>query len=121
MTQRVLTTNSTIVCGHPAPPAQVGAPLVLTPAAQDVLTIEGNPVLLDSLANAAFGGGCGQVNTNNGEIPCTLVVSQDGQPSTVLKVNGKPVLLHTTSGKSNGAPKKNWSSTDAKQDVLKAD
>jgi hypothetical protein len=121
MTQPVLTIGSTITCGHPSPGA--GGKLALDQAQDDVLKIDGNSVLVGSLENATIATGCSQIKTNAqpNNVPCTVASEQKTSPSTVLRVNGAFVLLHTTSGTTNGNPQNDWSSTDAKQDVLNAD
>lgn len=118
-TREVLTTASTITCGHPEPGA--GGAVTLTPQ-QDVLTIDGESALIGSLVGAIIEStGCSQKNTQGGEVPCSVVLSQSERLSSVLKVNGVPVLLIGTSGGTNGQPNNDWSATDAKQSVLKAD
>jgi hypothetical protein len=121
-THAVLTTGSTIACGHPLPGAPVGG-LVELPVKQQVLTIDGKIVLVDTLKDANIQPGCAQTpkTTNPPVQPCSIVASQAGQGSSVLTVDGTPVLLHPISGTSDGIPLTDWSSTDAGQAVLTAD
>jgi hypothetical protein len=108
----VLTMDATITCHQPGK--------VSPTSKQTVLTVGGVEVLVDTLVGASITG-CAQINANASEVPCATVASQTGQMSTVLKVDGKPVLLHQSSGLSaEGAPDKKWSETDAGQTVLTA-
>jgi hypothetical protein len=113
----VLTEASSVSCDHPP----TGGGKVALEATQDVLKVDGNAVLTGSLANAAIAVGCAQTNTAAGQVICSLVQSQTGETSRVLTVNGTAVLLHKSSGQTNGKPDAAWSSKDAGQAVLKAD
>lgn len=113
----VLTTASTVSCDHPP---TGGGPLVLTPAAVGPLTVKGATVLSGSLAPTSVGPGCKQP-AGQGTKPCTNVDGQTGGRSSVLKVLGRPVLLDTVRGTTDGLPDKNWSVKSAEQTLLKAD
>jgi len=115
----VLTTESTVTCGHLA-----GNPTgkVKTNSSAK-LKVNGNSVLLESSIDGQSISGCGIVLKNDPssgnplDMPCTQVsvvpppISKlpSGTPpaitdgrSTKLKVGGKPVMLGTLKGQTNG-------------------
>jgi hypothetical protein len=114
----VLTLASAVSCDHP--PTGGGA-LTLAPAALGVLSVDGDVVLSGSLAPTAIGAGCGQTPPSSSTTPCLLTSSQSGGTSSVLKVDGKPVLLATAKGETNGKPDSKWSVKDAGHNLLQAD
>jgi hypothetical protein len=114
----VLTESSAVSCDHP--PSGGGA-LTLEAAAVGVLSVEGNTVLSGSLSAAVIKPGCGQSPPSSSTTPCLQVQSQSGGTSTVLKVDGRAVLLKTAKGDTNGKPDTNWSVKDAGQTLLRAD
>lgn len=115
--EKVLTVASDVSCDHPP----TGGGKVQLVAGQNVLMVSGASVLAQSQATAEILPGCSQTNTQAGEVVCSTVLSQSAGYSTVLKVNGQPVLLETAGGTTNGLPDSAWSAKDAKQEVLKAD
>jgi len=114
----VLTEGSSISCDHPP---TGGGPLTTTAAAVGPLKVEGATVLRGSLAPTGIDTGCATQPSQN-TAPCLATTSQSGGNSSVLKVDGSPVLLRTASGETNGQPSpgNTWSVKDAKQTVLKA-
>ena len=115
----VLTESSSISCDHPP---TGGGPLSTTAAAVGPLKVEGTTVLSGSLAPTTIDPGC-LTPASQSSAPCAGTTSQSGGTSTVLKVNGTPVLLDTASGETSGKPEpgNTWSVKDAKQTVLKAE
>jgi hypothetical protein len=114
----VLTTASTVTCGHLA-----GNPTgkVKTNSSAK-LKVNGNSVLLESSIDGQSISGCGIIPKNDPssgnplDMPCTQVsivppipqlppgtppAITDGR-STKLKVGGKPVMLDTLKGQTNG-------------------
>jgi hypothetical protein len=97
----VLTTASSVVCGHPAPPAASGK-VTLGPGASKLKVatspVTMSPVLLESdfrpgtVSGCPFGTPCVKVNLLN---PPSF--------STKLNVGGKPVVLSTLSGLTQAA------------------
>lgn len=114
----VLTESSSISCDHPP---TGGGPLKLALAAIGPLKVGGATVLSESLVPAVIDPGC-QTPPGQGTAPCLATKSQSGGTSTVLKVLGRPVLLHTAKGETTGQPSpgNTWSVKDANQTVLKA-
>jgi len=113
----VLTDASTVSCDHPPTPPG-GGEVALASAARGVLTVDGRAVLGGTLANAPIGAGCALAANNQA---CTQVTSQNpGSTSTVLKVDGTPVLLATASGQAKVAAGATWSVKDAGQTILRA-
>ncbi len=96
----VLTTASTVTCGHPVPP-KLGQVIVASTAK---LKVAGAPVLLPVGAAAGTIADCGTVVTPGGNKPCTKVVTVGPGPSTKLKVAGSPVLLDTLVLATDGNP-----------------
>jgi hypothetical protein len=92
-----LTTGSTVLCGH-------GGTVSTTSSAK--LKVSGNAVLLkDGIANQSVSG-CltvvtppppGPVST-----PCLSVTAVDSGEATKLKAGGKPVVLETLKGETDG-------------------
>jgi hypothetical protein len=115
----VLTTSSSVSCDHPPQPG--GGAVVLGGAVRGVLTIKGATVLSGSLANAPVDAGCAQKGPN--QVPCATIAEQfAASTSTVLSVEGEPVLLDTAQGlTAQGAPDRSWSVKDAGHDLLRAD
>jgi hypothetical protein len=113
----VLTTDSVVSCDHPP---TGGGPLSLTPAAVGPLKVGGATVLSGSLAPTSVGAGCTQP-TGQGSQTCTKVLDQSAGQSTVLRVLGRPVLLYSAHGHTDGLPDSNWSVKSAQQTLLKAD
>jgi hypothetical protein len=115
----VLTESSKISCDHP--PTGGGA-VTPTAAAVGPLKVDGATVLSGSLAPTGIGDGC-VTPVGQGTAPCKATTTQSGGTSTVLTVEGRPVLLHTASGETGGLPSpgNTWSVKDPMQTVLKAD
>jgi hypothetical protein len=114
----VLTDASAVSCDHP--PSGGGA-LTLEPAALGAFSVEGNTVLSGSLGATVIKPGCGQSPPSSSTTPCLQTLSQTSGTSTVLKVEGKAVLLETAKGDTNGKPDAKWSVKNAGQTLLKAD
>ncbi|MCQ9179553.1 hypothetical protein KMT30_11035 [Streptomyces sp. IBSBF 2953] len=96
---KVLTTVSTVTCGHtrapqpPPPPPAVPPPLgpgLVTLHSTQKLHVEGVPVLVTADVVGAVIGGC--PNIESPAKPCTAVVSAVGE-SVKLRTGGAPVLL----------------------------
>ncbi|MFD0278934.1 hypothetical protein ACFVHB_34195 [Kitasatospora sp. NPDC127111] len=91
-----LTTASVLQCIH-------GGRLTV-PAAGTALTVDGQPVLVQSDLAAATIAGCANTNASAGQTPCLKVTSVIAGLSTVLTVRGQPVLLDTARGLTNATP-----------------
>jgi hypothetical protein len=119
----VLTEASTVSCDHPPPGASMGGAATLS-ATQAVLKIAGQAVLVNTLVGSAINAaGCARQPPPQTNKPCSSIVTQTGGASTVLKVEGSPVLLKLSTGVTDGAPvpSNTWSAKDAGQTVLRAD
>jgi hypothetical protein len=112
----VLTESSVVRCDHP--PTGGGA---LELAGAGPLSVNGAKVLSGSIAPASIGSGCTQTPPSQTTTPCLVASSQDDGRSSVLKVDGVPVVVDTATGKTNGKPGSTWSVKDATQRVLKAE
>ena len=97
--RRVLTTLSTVTCGHPAGSVRT--------ASTAKLKVAGNPVLLESSVAGMAVASCG-IPLVQGNKPCTTVLSVVDAPPPRLTVGGLPVLADaitgTTDGLIGGAP-----------------
>jgi hypothetical protein len=114
----VLTEASSVSCDHP--PAGGGA-ATLT-AMQAVLKIAGDAVLISTLMGSPINAvNCAQQPSPPSIKPCSSVVTQTVGASAVLKVNGSPVLLKSSTGTTDGTPLNTWSAKDTGQTVLRAD
>jgi hypothetical protein len=114
----VVTEAARVSCDHPPTPPG-GGPVALAGATRGVLTVEGRAVLGGTLANSPIGTGCALASTSSP--PCTQVSAQNpASTSSVLKMDGTPVLLATASGPAAGSPGATWSVKDAGQTILRA-
>lgn len=92
----IVTTNATIVCIH-------GGQVTLLPR-QVQVQIQGGNVLCEGDLSGAPIVGCTQP-PSPGTKPCTLVVSTlPGSSAPTVTVGGRPVLLSTLSGLTDGVP-----------------
>ncbi len=120
----VLTETSSVSCDHPVPPEETNGGAVVLEAGQSVLKIDGSYVLAKNLQESLIdSSGCSlsppPPPTNK---KCSLVMIQISGFSSVLKVDGSPVLLTSAGGSTDGLPEPStWSAKDAEQDVLRAD
>lgn len=98
MSSHVLTTSSTVSCGHPP------GHLTFGPATTNKLRIGGAFALVkDDVVSAAVAG-CA-TKPSSSTVPCASVASCTGGEATKLKVQGKPVLLaETIQGVTGGTP-----------------
>ncbi|MEU6885637.1 hypothetical protein ABZ918_10565 [Streptomyces viridosporus] len=97
----VLTTASTVPCGHPPPPPPPvpggpPPPPLPVPGTFEVrstakLTVGGNPVLVEASIHDATISTC--PNTVSPAKPCTKVVAVTGGQSVKLRTDGAPVML----------------------------
>lgn len=113
---KVTTKTSTIACEHQ------GTVTPLAGAVSTVLFVDGQGVLAGTLAGSQVGTDCVQKPPPATNVQCGSIASETKGKSTVLSVDGQPVLLEDTAGLTLlGSPTKNWSVKEAKQDVLSAD
>lgn len=107
----VLTTGSEIVCLHQGRMQLVGS--------QTKLLVGGNPALtIADIAGKAIVG-CTFVPPPGGK-PCTAAVSVIAGASTVLSVDGKPVLLDRATGVTDSVPPATWSVRGAMQTLFES-
>ena len=107
---QALITSSIIGCNH--------AGLTVPPlvAGQDVLMVNGQPVVAPSSLSVTFVG-CTHTGTNI--TPCLAIATQTAGNSEVLKINGNPVVLDTAAGTTDSKPDAgSWSVQTVNQDVL---
>jgi hypothetical protein len=90
----VLTTGSTVVCGH-------AGVVTLTSAAK--LTVQGRNVLTAASLGPVGAGGATCQTVGPGTVKCTNVTISGGQ-SSKLQAGGASVLLDTLAGTTNGNP-----------------
>lgn len=88
---------------------------------QTVLTVNGNPVLVDTLEGSKIPDCPVKDAANPPTKTCRKIDTQIKGYSKVLKVNGKPVLLESSNGTTDGSPTNIWKCKKANQSVLKAD
>lgn len=92
----IVTTNATIICIH-------GGQVTLIPKQMQV-QIQGGSVLCEGDLSGAPIIGCAQP-PSPGTKPCTMVVSTlPGSSAPTVTVLGRPVLLATLSGMTDGVP-----------------
>jgi uncharacterized Zn-binding protein involved in type VI secretion len=91
----VLTTGSTIKCAHQG--------TVVLVASQQLLTVDGQPVLVQGDLDGATIPDC-QAPVTPSSSKCTTVTAMLVGVATTLTVGGKPVLLDTAFGMTNGFP-----------------
>jgi hypothetical protein len=112
----VITTGATVTCAHQG--------TVKLQAGQELLLAGGKPVLVRGDLDSASVSGCTTpLNTTTGTKPCQLVVAVSTGVARRLAVAGKPVLLDTASGTTDGVttpPTNTWSVQSAGQATLKA-
>jgi hypothetical protein len=109
----VLTTASTVKCGH-------GSGKVQTSSSAK-LSVEGNAILLKTgIVNKSVSG-CGTVakadSSGPTDKPCTSVAAVTGGEATKLKADGKPVMLDTLAGSTDGMVSKTTPQTKLKATV----
>jgi hypothetical protein len=92
--RKVLTTQSTVTCGHVAGSVQT--------ASTAKLKIDGNPVLLQASVLGRTVASCGIPQVQGNKL-CTTVLSVTNAPPPKLTVGGAPVLLDTITGTTDGA------------------
>ncbi len=81
------------------------------------LTVAGQPVVVaDDVAGWSIVG-CTQTDSSKSQVACLKFLSFDGR-STKLKVGGKPVVLDSFSGRTNGKPDDSGATANAGQRKL---
>jgi len=99
----VLTTASTVTCGHQVPPKRGTVTKNPSPAK---LAVAGNAVLLEASVVGATVADCGTPLASDaaGVItkPCTAVTDVNNGAALKLQAGGKPVLLDTLAGSTDG-------------------
>jgi hypothetical protein len=96
----VLTTDSTLACGHGATGSAGGSSAKLTVTGAKVLTSAG--VSNWSFVPASCSQQVTQATPNNN--PCSKMSSQSGGKSKKLTAGGSPVVLDSITGDTNGKP-----------------
>ena len=91
----VLTTGSTVGCGHD--PGRV------TTSSSAKLTVKGEPVLLETSIVGKSVSGCSTAQSSSTS-PCKSVVSLASGRATKLTAGGRPVVLSTLAGATDGVP-----------------
>jgi hypothetical protein len=90
----VLTDVSFVDCGHTGRVSTAG---------ETKLKVDGALVLLAAGIQGHSVGSCPvQDDTNTGTLKCRTVTAVTGGQATKLRVNGRPVMLDTLSGKTDG-------------------
>lgn len=93
----VLNADASIGCGH-------GGSVQITPG-QQRFTAGGSPVLAVGDLDGTPITGCTQLTVAaTGTVQCTAVASLAGGGAARLSVGGRPVLLETLGGVTNGSP-----------------
>jgi hypothetical protein len=91
---RVLTTASTVDCGHAGGVTTSGEPK---------LRVDGAPVLLEAgIQGRGVGAPICPVVDEGSTLKCKTVTSVTGGRATKLRVSGAPVMLDTLSGETDG-------------------
>jgi hypothetical protein len=91
--RKVLTTQSTVTCGH------LGTVQTVSTAK---LKVGGNPVLLESSVKDESILGCTTTPPPPTNAKCLTVMSVSNTPPPKLKVNGDPVLVEPITGSTSG-------------------
>jgi hypothetical protein len=95
---KVLTLTSSVVCGHP------GGKVTMTSVTK--LQVNGSPVLLEDgiVLKGVTGCGTPPASDISGPTakPCLTVSAITAGRATKLKVNGRPVMLETLKGSTDG-------------------
>jgi hypothetical protein len=111
---KVLTEGSTLTCLHQG--------TVQLTASQSVLKVGGKPVLVQGDLEGKAISGC-KTPTSQSSKPCLTVVAMALGAATTLKAGGKPVLLDTATGTTDGvtpAPTNQWTVQAAGQTTFEA-
>jgi hypothetical protein len=112
----VLTIASTVLCDRAAPGAH-GGKVGVTPRAPAKLTVDGNPVLVQTGIVGKPVTGCATQSTSSSK-PCTSVVSLQATGfAQKLTLGGQPVALDSLAGTTDGAPP-GAVPADARQTIL---
>ncbi|WP_405542694.1 hypothetical protein OG590_03120 [Streptomyces goshikiensis] len=109
---KVLTTASTVTCGHvpeppagpppvPPPPPPPGVPGLIETSSTQKLKVLGEPVLVKSSLMGATIANC--PNTGSPPTPCTTVLGVSSGESRKLRSGGFPVVLDRISLTTNGS------------------
>jgi hypothetical protein len=117
---KVITQGSTIQCVDGGTVAPVSSSI------SQVLTVDGNGVLVDSLVGSTIPDCPVKPNTQTGTTTCLNVLKQSPGASKVLTVDGKAVLLFSDNGTTDGlaaaaGPYRTWKVNDAGQTFFTAD
>lgn len=110
---KVITEGSTIKCPHQG--------TVTFTASQHLLKVDGQAVLVvDDISSGTVSGCTNPTDRSKGSQTCTKVISMTNSAAvaTKLKVGGKPVLLETAMGITDGLPANAWSVQSAGQTKL---
>jgi hypothetical protein len=108
---RLLTAAAVITCPH------LG--VVQVKPSQTLLTSGGSPVLVAGDLDGQQIAGCTVVtNTNTGTMQCTVALSVTAGAAQLTKVSGRPALLDTAQGPTNGNPPATFSVQAAGQVAL---
>jgi hypothetical protein len=113
MMPNVLTVGSSVQCAHSG--------TVTLKGSQTQLTVDGQAVLVDGDLDKASIAGCKVVASNTTQ-PCKTVTGVLVGKSTTLSVGGKPAMLDTAMGTTDGvSPAPQWTVVSAGQTKLQAD
>lgn len=106
-----LTTASVLQCSHNG--------RMLVNASQRLLTVDGQPVLVEADLTAASFTPC--LNTGPGRTPCSKILTIAAGLSTVLRAGEAAVVLANATGTTNSAPNPGtWSVTSVGHSKLEA-
>ncbi|NRQ31933.1 hypothetical protein HII36_08780 [Nonomuraea sp. NN258] len=108
---KVLTERAAIGCAHQG--------TIQPRAGQDVLRVGGGGVLVAGDLEGEQVSGC-RVEQTNSTSPCRTVLSMITGTSATLTAGGRPVLLETAHGLTDGLPSGTWHVRAAGQSILDA-
>jgi hypothetical protein len=92
---KVLSATATVKCVHPGDVELV--------ASTSRLTVDGDAVLVAGDLDGATISGC-KLPASTSTSPCATTVATTTPPSTLLTVDGTPVLLETAAGTTTSVP-----------------
>jgi hypothetical protein len=95
--RKVLTTQSTVTCGHIPP-----TPGTVQTESSAKLKVDGHPVLLESSVVGKRVVGCGTVPPPASNARCAKVNTVENTPPPKLTVDGSSVLVDTIKGATEG-------------------